>query len=215
MTDIQNGHDKKRIAERIIRAYNRRGDHLDHPVVNDEEVVQVEEENDNPPNDVDELASDMCDELINQLRSEASYTNIKAIGFKCIDNTLYIGSHLISLTIMILGLYGGVSTVNNNDSSAKGWWFFVSGVLGGVNGIITEVSKRYNFKARSDVIYQCSQEYGDIISTLRMLKVDPSTGQQKLVKLNEIEHNINAIQMKCFDTQVIKTTPPTNITIKS
>jgi hypothetical protein len=167
----------------------------------------------------------MCNELIEKLENEARYNTIKAIGFKCLDNTLYIGSHLISLTILILGIYAGsASTSSNNNNNSTGStgiadnndyqhdsWFFITGVLGGVNGVIIELSKRYNFKKRSEIIYECSREYLSKITTLRQLKVDPAPGEKKLVQIHQIELEISDIQLKSFSIQVIKSTPPTII----
>lgn len=195
--------DKERVINKCVRDYKRQ--QTDDRNINEEEEVVIE------PNNLDELCDDMCDELINQLHHEAKHNTCKAIIFKCFDNGLYLSSHLISLTILILGLYGG-ATDSGNTGNNKSVWFFITAILGGVNGLLVELGKRYDFKSRSRIIYKCAQDLDEIIITLRELKVDPTPAEQKMVIIKETETKIKEIQMKSFDSQVIKDTPPTEIT---
>lgn len=185
-------------AEAIIRNHkrNRVSQRNVEPTPSDEEAIVIEDDN-----EVEQLATDMSNELIKLLTDEISANVCKANLLKGLDNVLYITSHLISLTILILGLYGGASNVDND-------WFFITSILSGVNGLLIEIGKRYDFKSRSKVIYECTQDMFEIVNDLRRLKVDKCSAEDKLTKINEIESLIKEIQLKIFNKQVIKTTVP-------
>lgn len=180
---------------------------------------QVDDGNEKTYNEqsLDQVVDNISDELINQLQIMIPQQNTKAIWFKAVDNVLYLSSHMIALTILILSLYQGASSSEDKDSvgNQDSTYFFVISVLAGIDSLLVELNKRYEFKARSVTIYECGAELDDLITILRELKVDSRPPEQKMIIIKKIESKINDIQMKSFDRDLIKTKPPDTIVVGS
>lgn len=177
--------------DRIIIDYKR----SNQKSVVDEEVHVSMPDGVNSSDDVDVLSITMCDELIAELKKDIEKCRVRAFRCKALDNFFYITTHILSFAVLVIGVYQGAESSEGGNSK----WFYTTSVLSGVGALVMEIGKRYNFKARSVLMYDSVQKYEATLLELRELRVSPECGSAKIVKVREMEDRVSVVQLSVFD----------------
>lgn len=155
------------------------------------------------PGDVDRLAVDMIEELMIQVDKHINWTYNKAYFYKSLEKIIYLTLQGISATCTVLGLMLGSS---GNESSK---FFFIIGVLNAIGLLLFEVNDRYKFDKTASKLFQCTQEFEEMKTELRELKVSSLGPIQRLDAIRSYEKRLNRIEMDAFNSQTFKIGGPT------
>ena len=165
--------------------------------------------------DVSNLVTDLSEDLVVRVQDASNYTYYKSLGFKTLDNVVYISLQLISFAAVIIGLIQGSSsdpvtydldtngTIVYSVNNDYNMYFFILSVMSGVNIFLVEITKRYKFGDRAVTLYECVQEFDSIILEIKELRVDPRDPREKLSIIKMYERKLDGIELRAFDSGII------------
>jgi hypothetical protein len=151
--------------------------------------------------DLDDVVTNLIDELKEQADNQANSAYWGSIRFKIADGFFRVLIVLMGIVIGILG-QNGISSDNVETIS------LVVAIMGFAVSGLSEIRDQFEFKDRSGVMRRCYQDFKKISNDLRLLRVSGKDPIDIIVHISDIEFRLNNIDLEAFGSQIVKTGEP-------
>lgn len=152
-------------------------------------------------NDLEDLASNLTNELIVQSQEQSISAYWRSVSFKTFDG-------ILRLLIIIMGIVVGILGNNIDSSNVDGTITLIVTIFGFVIPGISEFREQFAFKDRSVVLRKCYQDFNQITQELRILEVSGKETIDIIDELTKMRVKLDDIDMEAFNSQIVRTGEP-------
>ena len=152
-------------------------------------------------NNLEELASNLTNELIVQSQEQSVSAYWRSVTFKTFDG-------MLRLLIIMMGIVVGILGNNIHQDNINNTITLIVTIFGFVIPGISEFREQFAFKDRSVVLRKCYQDFNQITQDLRILEVSGKDTLEIIDELTKVRVKLDDIDMEAFNSQIVRLGEP-------